>query len=127
MPIRKNILVKGFVHGVSYRKHTQRVAKKLGVKGWVRNVTDGDVEACLEGEESAVDAVIAWCAFGPPRGKVDEVQILSAAYGGGYSDSASGMTGRRPGNARFQETMTSRERLVAAAPVCQRRYTANCQ
>ena len=86
MPIRKNILVKGFVHGVSYRKETQRVATHLGVNGWVRNVSNGSVEACLEGEEYAVDAVIAWCAFGPKKGKVDEVRILNAAYDGEYSD-----------------------------------------
>ena len=86
MSIRKNILVKGFVQGVSYRKQTQRVAKHLGVNGWVRNTSNGNVEACLEGDEDAVDAVIAWCAFGPKKGKVDEVQILEARFGGGYSD-----------------------------------------
>lgn len=86
MPIRKNIMVKGFVQGVSYRKQTKRVAKHLGVNGWVRNVTNGTVEACLEGDEHAVDAVIAWCAFGPVKGKVDEVLILNATSGGGFSD-----------------------------------------
>ena len=86
MPIRKHILVKGFVQGVSYRKQTQRVAKHLGVNGWVRNINNGNVEVCLEGDEDAVDAVIAWCAFGPRKGKVAEVQILNATPGGGYSD-----------------------------------------
>lgn len=50
MPIRKNILVKGFVQGVSYRKQAQRVARHLGVNGWVRNISNGSVEACLEGD-----------------------------------------------------------------------------
>jgi acylphosphatase len=86
MTIRKNILVKGFVQGVSYRKQTQRVARHLGVNGWVRNISNGNVEACLEGDESAVQAVIAWCAFGPRRGKVDELLILNATPGGKYSD-----------------------------------------
>lgn len=86
MSIRKTILVKGFVQGVSYRKQTQRVARHLGVNGWVRNVTNGTVEVCLEGEEQAVDAVIAWCAFGPRKGKVDEVQILGATFDNGFSD-----------------------------------------
>jgi acylphosphatase len=86
MPIRKNILVKGFVQGVSYRKHTQRIANTLGVKGWVRNLDNGNVEACLEGEESAVDALISWCAFGPKKGKVEEVRILDGFYRGWYSD-----------------------------------------
>lgn len=86
MPIRKNIVVKGFVQGVSYRKQTQRVARRLGVKGWVRNVSNGNVEACLEGDERAVNAVIAWCAFGPRKGKVEEVQILNSTSAGGYQD-----------------------------------------
>jgi acylphosphatase len=86
MSIRKNILVKGFVQGVSFRKHTQRVARNLGVNGWVRNVTNGTVEACFEGQESAVDAVITWCTIGPENGKVDEVQVLDTIPGGGYSD-----------------------------------------
>lgn len=86
MTIRKNILIKGFVQGVSYRKQTRRVAASLGVTGWVRNCSDGTVEACLEGEESAVDAVTAWCAFGPRRGRVDEVIISENQYSGHYAD-----------------------------------------
>jgi acylphosphatase len=86
MPIRKNILVKGFVQGVSYRKQTQRVANNLGVKGWVRNRSDGHVEACLEGDESAVYALLAWCAFGPRRGRVEEVLVTIDRYDGRYQD-----------------------------------------
>ena len=86
MPIRKTILVKGFVQGVSYRKQTQRVANHLGVKGWVRNRSDGHVEACLEGDENAVDALLAWCAFGPRRGRVEEVLVSKGRYAGRYQD-----------------------------------------
>jgi len=86
MTICKNILVRGYVQGVSYRKQTQRVAEHLGVNGWVRNVSNGTVEACLEGEEDAVDALIAWCAFGPRTGKVDEVQIVDIDIVTGYPD-----------------------------------------
>lgn len=86
MTIRKNILIKGFVQGVSYRKQTRRVAAILGVTGWVRNCSDGTVEACLEGEEKAVDALTSWCAFGPRRGRVDEVLVSEDQYSGRYSD-----------------------------------------
>ena len=79
MPVRKNILVKGIVQGVSYRKLTQQVARQYGVNGWVRNVSNGHVEACFVGEEHSVDAVIAWCACGPEKGKVDELQLLDDA------------------------------------------------
>jgi acylphosphatase len=60
MQIRKSILVRGIVHGVAYRSQAQRVAEHLGVKGWVRNVEEGTVEACLEGEKAAVDTVVSW-------------------------------------------------------------------
>ena len=86
MQIRKNLLVKGYVQGVSYRKHTRRVASQLGVTGWVRNRSDGAVEACLEGEENAVDAVMAWCAFGPSMGRVVEVQASSSDFTGQYRE-----------------------------------------
>jgi acylphosphatase len=86
MQISKNILVRGFVQGVSYRKQTKRVAAALGVNGWVRNRDDGAVEACLEGEEKSVDALIDWCAFGPKKGKVDEVIITNYQFRTAYSD-----------------------------------------
>lgn len=86
MRIRKNILISGFVQGVSYRKQTRRIAVNLGIKGWVRNLSDGSVEACLEGDEHAVDALISWCAFGPKRGRVDEVQITNCQYRTTFSD-----------------------------------------
>lgn len=84
MAIRKNILIKGVVQGVSYRKQTVRVATGLGVTGWVRNRSDGTVEACLEGEEEAVDALTAWCALGPPRSRVDVVLVSLDNYSGHY-------------------------------------------
>jgi acylphosphatase len=86
MRIRKNILVTGLVQGVSYRKQTKRIAANLGIKGWMRNRANGSVEACFEGDEHAVDALISWCAFGPKRGRVDEVQITNCQYRTSFSD-----------------------------------------
>jgi acylphosphatase len=82
--VQKKIAVIGYVQGVSYRKQTLRVARRLGITGWVRNVSDGSVEACFEGEEAAVAAMIAWCAFGPQKAKVDEVSFLPVDDQGGY-------------------------------------------
>lgn len=79
--VRRQIIVSGFVQGVSFRKQTARVAAHLGVRGWVRNVSNGTVEACLEGDERTVDALTAWCAFGPPKGRVDAVTILTTVPG----------------------------------------------
>jgi acylphosphatase len=86
MRIRKKILIKGIVQGVSYRKQTARVASELNVKGWVRNRTDGNVEACFEGDTSAVDAMLAWCFFGTERARVEEVTIRHGRYRGRFRD-----------------------------------------
>lgn len=56
-----------------YRGATEAEARRLGVDGWVRNLPDGSVEALIEGESSAVRALIAWCRIGPPGARVSDV------------------------------------------------------
>ena len=52
--------VTGTVQGVSFRWYAQEKARELGVTGWVRNETDGSVLLHAEGEDAAVDALVAW-------------------------------------------------------------------
>ncbi|CAA9485109.1 MAG: Acylphosphate phosphohydrolase, putative [uncultured Solirubrobacteraceae bacterium] len=73
--IRRHVIVSGRVHGVFFRDSTRREAERLGVAGWVRNVDDGTVEAVFEGEDSAVDGMIAFCRRGPERARVDRVEV----------------------------------------------------
>ena len=47
----------------------------LPVGGWVRNLADGRVEAVFEGPEAAVDRMVEWCRTGPPRARVDAVDV----------------------------------------------------
>jgi acylphosphatase len=68
--IRAHVLFSGQVQGVFFRAHTQRCAESLGLTGWVRNTSDGRVEAVFEGEEKAVDDAIEWCATRQPYAKV---------------------------------------------------------
>ena len=68
----------GRVQGVFYRASAQQKARELGVNGWVRNCPDGRVEAQLEGDRQAVDAMIAWMHEGPSAAKVDDVQVEEA-------------------------------------------------
>lgn len=70
---RVHVYVKGRVQGVFFRAVTQKTAKELNLTGWVRNMTDGRVEAVFEGENANVDKMLAWCHIGPPAARVDEV------------------------------------------------------
>jgi acylphosphatase len=63
---RAHVWVSGKVQGVFYRDSTQQEAVKRGVRGWVRNLKDGRVEAAFEGAPEAIDAMVAWCRVGPP-------------------------------------------------------------
>lgn len=72
------IRVRGLVHGVSFRASMAAVASELGVRGWVRNLPDGSVEAFLEGEEGSVTRVVQWAKRGPPRAHVEGVDVNRA-------------------------------------------------
>lgn len=86
MNIRRTIIVHGLVQGVSFRKQSQQAARQLGVNGWVRNRSDGTVEACLEGSETAVAALIAWCHAGPKNGIVTDVRVTDSGDPEGHDD-----------------------------------------
>ncbi|MFA7380168.1 MAG: acylphosphatase [Bacteroidia bacterium] len=70
-----NITVRGKVQGVYYRQNTKSKATELGVKGFVRNEPDKSVYVEAEGEEQAVDDLIAWCRKGPWLASVEEVIV----------------------------------------------------
>jgi len=69
------IYVSGRVQGVFYRSNTRKKALELGLKGWVRNLPDGRVEAVVEGEENQVDRLIQWCRRGPPSAVVTGLEV----------------------------------------------------
>jgi len=70
-----NVVIKGTVQGVFYRKWTVGAAQKLGLNGWVRNLQDGSVEAVFSGPSSAVDDIIQQCHSGPSKAKVSSVDV----------------------------------------------------
>jgi acylphosphatase len=74
------VRVRGIVHGVFFRASMAEVAKLSEVNGWVRNMADGSVEAILEGEQASVDKVVEWAKRGPPKARVDSVEVQSAAF-----------------------------------------------
>ena len=73
--VRCRAIVSGRVQGVFYRDSCQQMARRLGVRGSVRNRHDGSVEVVAEGDRDAVDALLAWCREGPPRAIVTGLAI----------------------------------------------------
>lgn len=84
--VRAHIFVRGIVQGVGFRWSMQRIARRLGVKGWVRNLPDGRVEAVLEGPEERVKEVTEWARRGPPFAVVEEVDVIWEEYRGEFKD-----------------------------------------
>lgn len=74
-PVRRRVSVSGRVQGVFYRAWTQARAEAAGVAGWVRNLPDGRVEAVLEGEPAAVQRLLDAMHHGPPRARVEQVDV----------------------------------------------------
>ena len=71
---RMHAKVYGRVQGVAFREYTRLEATRLGVSGWVRNLTDGSVEVLFEGEAAQVEALLAWLATGSPFSQVARVE-----------------------------------------------------
>lgn len=61
-----HIFVYGLVQGVYFRQSLKKTALKQNVYGWTRNLTDGSVEAVLQGRKEDVEKVITWAKHGPP-------------------------------------------------------------
>lgn len=83
--IRAHVLISGHVQGVFYRASAQRQAASLGLRGWVRNLPDGGVEAVVEGEQTAVERMLAWCRVGPPNAYVADVDVYYGPATGEFS------------------------------------------
>ncbi len=71
------IIVSGRVQGVYFRASARDYARQLGLKGWVRNRSDGGVEALAEGQQTQLQQLITWCHSGPPGALVTHVAVES--------------------------------------------------
>lgn len=72
--------IEGRVQGVWYRGWTVTEARQRGLRGWVRNRSDGSVEALFAGPKPVVDAMLDACWRGPPAAKVREVKPTQGVY-----------------------------------------------
>lgn len=73
--VTRRLVVRGRVQGVWYRESMRREAEALGVAGWVRNRTDGTVEAVVQGTAVAVEAIVAWARRGPDEARVEAIDV----------------------------------------------------
>lgn len=70
-----HLRIKGRVQGVFFRATAKEVADQLGVKGWIRNTGDDDVEALVAGSDQSIEQFIEWCRQGPRRAAVTDVVV----------------------------------------------------
>lgn len=82
---RAHVIISGRVQGVFFRAETQRTAERLGVKGWVRNLPDGTVEAVFEGAADDVRKAVEWCHSGPRMAKVKDARVTWEKNRGEFS------------------------------------------
>lgn len=76
--------IHGRVQGVSFRYHTQHVAKSLGITGWIRNLPDGTVEVLGEGTKDQLQDFTTFLRKGHPPARVDTLDVSENEATGGY-------------------------------------------
>ena len=69
------LVIHGRVQGVFFRDSMRREALRLGITGWVRNRSDGTVEAAVQGESAGMDAIVRWAHQDPRHAQVERVVI----------------------------------------------------
>lgn len=73
--VKAHVWISGRVQGVFFRYNTQKEAQLRGLKGWVRNLPDGRVEAVFQGELERVQEMLEWCDRGPSGAWVRQVEV----------------------------------------------------
>lgn len=72
----------GRVQGVFFRDSCAREARAAGLTGWIRNRSDGAVEAVFEGRREAVERLVEWCRHGPSRAMVTGLDVAEVSPAG---------------------------------------------
>lgn len=70
-----HVYISGFVQGVGFRAYVRSKSRKIGVFGWVRNLSDGRVEVVLQGEKEKIDKVLFYCNRGPFFANVTNIVV----------------------------------------------------
>jgi acylphosphatase len=79
------VVISGRVQGVFFRAEALEAARRIGeISGWVRNTSDGRVEAVFEGDTADVEEMIRWCQNGSPPARVDDVAVDHQEFKGEF-------------------------------------------
>ena len=70
---RLHLVIHGKIQGVYFRDYAKAEALKLEVAGWIQNMTDGTVEAVIEGEDEQVSLMLDWLEVGSPGSEVEKI------------------------------------------------------
>ncbi len=81
-----HILVSGRVQGVAFRYYARNLAYQLGMRGWIKNLANGQVELVVEGSKNSVKEMIEWCKQGPRMAQVEDVEVDWLPCSGQYVD-----------------------------------------
>jgi acylphosphatase len=81
---RLRLKIHGYVQGVFYRASTRDMAVRLGLKGRVRNLSNGNVEATFEGPVDKLYQALDWCNEGPPGARVTRIDEKWQDYTGEF-------------------------------------------
>jgi acylphosphatase len=84
LKVRAHVYISGRVQGVFFRSEIQDEASRQDVNGWVRNRSDGRVEAVFEGEKDRVDRLVEYSRHGPPGARVSGIEVFSEDYKGEF-------------------------------------------
>ena len=82
----RHITIHGKVQGVGYRFFATRVARRLGLKGWIQNNRDGTVEAMVEGEKASIDEWVEEIREGPRYAEVTKIDAEVKDFSGRLGD-----------------------------------------
>jgi acylphosphatase len=70
-----HVIISGYVHGVGYRYFIRSNARKLGLTGWVRNTSNGKVEAFLQGTQEQIEEMLGLARQGPMLSEVKDIEV----------------------------------------------------
>lgn len=86
MNARLHVFISGKVQGVSYRGFARRAALELGLKGWVRNLYDGRVEAVAEGKRADLEIYLTKIEAGPAVARIEDLDVRWEPFTGEFPD-----------------------------------------